>query len=216
MTKRRIGAGLVILGAVLVIVALALTRANILEDANAGEYSIVAYGKIESTIQEREAIIEEVQTEPEYKIDPNLPMPVCEIDGWGYIGILTIPAIDKSLAVMDQWTYAGLKLSPGRYSGSAYTNDLIICGHNYQSHFGQLQCLVVGDEVAFTDMDGNRFNYEVSAVETLEGTDISKMNEGDWDLTLYTCTIGGKQRVTVRCKLAEVVVAIEPEVYVGN
>ena len=28
---------------------------------------------------------------------------------------------------------------------------------------------------------------------------LSSMEEGDWDLTLFTCTIGGKTRITVRC-----------------
>jgi sortase A len=29
------------------------------------------------------------------------------------------------------------------------------------------------------------------------------LNSGDWDLTLFTCTIGGVSRVTVRCQKAE-------------
>lgn len=27
------------------------------------------------------------------------------------------------------------------------------------------------------------------------------MKEGDWDLTLFTCTFGGQQRFTVRCSM---------------
>ena len=34
-------------------------------------------------------------------------------------------------------------------------------------------------------------------------TSVQEMTDGDWDLTLFTCTVGGKSRVTVRCVLAE-------------
>ena len=42
--------------------------------------------------------------------------------------------------------------------------------------------------------------YEVSLVEQLERTAIEEMESGDWDLTLFTCTVGGAARVTVRCQ----------------
>lgn len=203
MTNRILSTVFVILGAALVIIALFLTRAKISEDRAAGTYSTEAYTVVQDITEERQAVLSEVQTVPDYIIDPDLPMPVCEADGWSYIGTLSIPAIGKTLSVMDEWSYAGLKVNPGRYQGSAYTNDLIICGHNYQSHFGQLKSLEVGDEVSFTDMDGNEFHYSVSAVETLDGTDIDEMPAGDWDLTLFTCTLGGQQRVTIRCDLSE-------------
>ena len=41
---------------------------------------------------------------------------------------------------------------------------------------------------------------EVDTIETVGGTDIEKMESGDWDLTLFTCTTGGKARAAVRCK----------------
>ena len=50
-------------------------------------------------------------------------------------------------------------------------------------------------------MDGNVFNYEVVAKETLMPTAIEEMASGDWALTLFTCTVGGSYRVTIRCDL---------------
>lgn len=43
------------------------------------------------------------------------------------------------------------------------------------------------------------FEYEVVSLEILIPEDVEPMEEGDWDLTLFTCTIGGKTRITVRC-----------------
>ncbi len=49
-------------------------------------------------------------------------------------------------------------------------------------------------------MDGNVFSYEVALLEILQPTDVDEMEGGDWDLTLFTCTVGGKSRVTARCE----------------
>ena len=49
-------------------------------------------------------------------------------------------------------------------------------------------------------MDGNVFSYEVTLLEILQPNEADEMESGDWDLTLFTCTVGGKSRVTVRCK----------------
>ena len=60
-----------------------------------------------------------------------------------------------------------------------------------------------GDSVVFTDADGNVFSYEVAEIETVGGYDIEKMEAGDWDLTLFTCTNKGKARAAVRCREIE-------------
>ena len=112
----------------------------------------------------------------------------------------SLPAISLELPVIDQWSYESLRLAPCRYSGSAYTHNLVILGHNYAGHFRELKKLQPGDAVTFTDMDGNVFSYEVMALETLAPTAVEEMTEGDWDLTLFTCTVGGTTRLAVRCE----------------
>ena len=57
----------------------------------------------------------------------------------------------------------------------------------------------IGDEVVFRDVDGNEFRYEAVELETLEKAAVEEMQAGDWDLSLFTCTVGGQTRVTVRC-----------------
>lgn len=138
---------------------------------------------------------------PAYLLDPNIDMPTIELDGNEYIGTLEIPSLELSLPVMSEWSYQGLKFSPCRYAGSAYLNDLIIAAHNYPAHFGLLWELKEGDAVIFTDIDGNQFSYAVSEMDQLPSIALKEMESGTWDLTLFTCTVGGKARVTVRCIL---------------
>lgn len=130
-------------------------------------------------------------------------MPTVQIDGEAYIGVLEFPSLSVSLPVISDWSAAKLRTAPCRYTGSAYQDNLVIAGHNYRTHFGKLQNLSLGDTVLFFDADGNRFAYEVAGVEELDSTAIEEMVTGDWDLTLFTCTLSGQTRFTVRCIRSE-------------
>ena len=125
------------------------------------------------------------------------------IDGYDYIGYLSIPSIGLALPVMQQWSYPGLKIAPGRYSGALHTDDLVIAGHNYARHFRPLKHLTVGTEVLFVDMNDNTWHYAVSDTEVLQPTQIGKMAvktpDSNWDLTLFTCTTTGQARYALRC-----------------
>ena len=135
--------------------------------------------------------------------DGSTYMPTINIDGNEYIGVLDIPALGIRLPVMGDWSYPKLRTAPCRYIGSVYDDDLVICGHNYQRHFGGLKNLTAGDTVMFTDEGGNVSSYTVTEVVQLSGTALGEMKAGDWDLTLFTCTVGGQLRVTVRCMRSE-------------
>ena len=129
---------------------------------------------------------------PDYQLNLEMEMPEVmleELDGAACIGVLEIPEIDLKL----------LKNAPCCYSGSAYLDNLVIAAHNYRTHFGKLKELEMGDEVIFTDAAGNRFEYKVAVVEALTPQSVEDMTSGEWALSLFTCTLDGKNRVTVRC-----------------
>lgn len=193
---------LILTGLLLLAAALLLTGFN-LYDEHRAERSVdhvLDQMKPQETPVLREGEI------PDYILNPDMDMPVETIDGLDYIGTLEIPSLDLELPVLSEWNYPNLRVAPCRYVGSAYQGNLIIAAHNYPSHFGNLKHLQEGEIVRFTDVDGNRFAYQVVVRETLEPTAIDEMQseeEGAWDLTLFTCTIGGQSRVTVRCVQVE-------------
>ena len=137
---------------------------------------------------------------PDYILNPRMEMPVVRHEGNDYIGVLEIPRLGLRLPVMSEWSYPRLKKAPCRYAGTPYLDNFVISAHNYDSHFGRLKKLTEGERLFFTDADGNRFAYEVALIETLQPTNIREMKNSDFDLTLFTCTVGGKMRVTVRCE----------------
>ena len=154
----------------------------------------------ESPSQSREP---EETAVPDYLLDPTREMPTVEIDGVKYVGTLQIPSIEIELPIAAEWSYAKLRIAPCRYSGTAYQDDLVLCAHNYTSHFGKIGNLRVGAEVRFTDMDGNLFRYEVASVEVLRPTAVDAMVDSPYPLSLFTCTIGNRTRLTVRCDRLE-------------
>lgn len=192
------GTILISFGLLLIVLALSLTVYNIWDEKRAGQEASEVLEKLTEEIDEP---TEEAEAEMLYQMYPDMEMPAIQIDGKRYLGILEIPALDLRLPIMESWSYPNLKHSPCRYEGSAYSEDLIIAGHDYRSHFGLLKKLQQGDQMAFTDVDGNQFVYEVAGKEVLAGTDVEEMKSGDWDMTLFTCTYSGRTRMTIRCEL---------------
>lgn len=137
---------------------------------------------------------------PAYVLNPDMEMPVETIDNRDYIGILEVPSLNLALPIISDWSYPALKTAPCRYEGSAYQDSMILAGHNYKSHFGPLGNLKGGEQIIFTDVEGNVFYYEVVLKEVLTSTSVEEMQEEEWDLTLFTCTLGGQNRITIRCE----------------
>lgn len=206
-------------GLLLIAAALFLTGYNVWDNCRAGRAADAALAQLLPMIKDDpvpieggitistpgpgittgEAPSEEIEY-PDYVLNPDMDMPVVKVDGRDFIGTISIPAIDRALPVLSEWNYPNLKISACRYTGSAYLDNMVICAHNYNIHFGSLKALSYGDTITFTDMDGNAFAYKVIEIETLDPYAIDEMTAGQWDLTLFTCTIGGATRVAVRCE----------------
>lgn len=200
MRKASPGVLCVLLGVVLLLAALGLYGYNRWEDAQAG-------AEAQTVVQDlQEKVVEQTQSAAsapaiDYSsLDPELP--VVELDGYEYVGTVSIPAIGIDLPVMSEWSYPRLKIAPCRQFGSSRTDDLVIAAHNYESHFGKLTSLTAGDNVTFTDMDGIVNEYVVNKVEVLDPHSVEEVEHSGYALVLYTCTYGGKTRVTVFCDRA--------------
>ncbi len=136
--------------------------------------------------------------------DENLAMPGMEVDGYIYIGVLSIPSLSIELPIMGDWDMEWLKTSPCRYSGSYYQDNLVIAGHNYRRHFSPIKWIALGTDVYFKNVEGLSYHYVVSNLETIEPSAVEDMiTADDWDLTLFTCTTGGASRCAVRCTRVE-------------
>ena len=200
--NRKIGNTLILLGLLLLLGAGGLAAYNIWDGIRAERAS-------QHIIQEMDIgqdLVEALDREPDQ--DPE--MPVIEVDGYNYIGILEIPSLELTLPVMDQWDYSRLKISPCVYSGSYKTDDLVICAHNYARHFSPVKWIDMGADVYLITVDCRVYHYQVINRETLQPGSVENMIENtnnttdgtvtnEWDLTLFTCNTGGQTRCAVRC-----------------
>ncbi len=189
---KKSGVILIPLGAVLILAALLLLLYNRSEDRRAG--------------QEAESLLEDVRSSMAANADPDPQEEPVEEITYDYAGVIAIPNLSLELPVIDQWSYARLKVAPCRQSGAAADGDLVIAAHNYKSHFGYLDRLEPGASVIFTDMEGTVYRYAVEEIRQLapeDAEDVSSVFSSEYPLVLYTCTPGGKARVAVFCRWAE-------------
>ena len=194
---------LITLGILLIAAAAGLAGYNLWDAGRAQKAAEEITGQLISDIESK---VEDGKTAAPY-VDPNTPMPVEMIDGYEYIGVLEIPSEGLSLPVMNEWDYTRLK----RFTGTYYSDDLVICAHNYMRHLGPLLQIGIGEDIYFTSVDGLTIHYIVTNRETVEPTAVEQMIENtsnsgtsllDWDLTLFTCNLGGQTRCAVRCSRA--------------
>ena len=180
-------------GACILLAFLCLTH-NLREDYEAK----VRTQKIVTELKEK--VGKNPRSQNKYIENPKMEMPTRNINGLAYIGYLRIEKLSLDLPILSEWSYPLIRISPARYRGSVYENNMIILAHNYKAHFGNLHRLDKGDKVEFVDMDDNHFIYEVEDVGKLRPEQTSELLSGNRDLSLFTCTLGGRERVLVRCK----------------
>ena len=199
---KKTGIAIIAVGAALILSALLLLLYNRYEDAHVGQEAESLLASVEEAISAQTMDVPTAAAPSPTPLDPE--MPVVMLDGYEYVGYVEIPALGLKLPVMSKWDYTRLRVAPCRQFGSSRTDDLVIAAHNYENHFGRLKELSKGDTVIFTDMEGLVNTYCVEKIETLAPDEVDAVQNSGYDLVLYTCTKGGKTRVTVFCNREEI------------
>ena len=217
--KRKTGTICILPGLLLIAAALGLTGYNLWDNERAGRVSADITERLLEVMPERAEYAPEdlfIEYAPEKEPLPEdthigteqaetvvEAMATVEVEEYRYIGILEIPKLKITLPVMETWDYDRLQIAPCRYTGNIYSNDLVICAHNFEKHFGTLFGAEPGMEVYFSTVDGQVYKFVISNVEEVNPYAIDYMTRpeesGNWDLTLFTCFLGGRTRCTVRC-----------------
>lgn len=193
---KRLGICCILLGICCLIAAVGLIVYNRWEADNAQDAST----DLLQDLQENMADHTQGEPLPEETADLPGEMLTTQVEGYACIGFLSIPVLELELPVLADWSYEKLKIAPCHYFGSCFEKDFVIAAHNYPSHFGRLSVLQPKDLILFTDTSGTVHCYEVVLLETLPGSATEEMITSGFDLSLYTCTPGGSNRVTVRCR----------------
>ena len=196
MKKRRHGERLMLVGGGLLLMAVILLLYNLNRDWDAKNAGYEILSELDEAVAASEFHTVQWEASPIFPDD----MDSVYIGDYEYVGYLTIPALGVELPVCKTWSYEKLKTAPCRYAGTPDGKDLVICAHNYRSHFGRLPRLAIGAEVRFKDVHDTVTRYKVTASNILQPTAIEDVKQSDADLTLFTCTYGGRTRYVVRCE----------------
>lgn len=136
----------------------------------------------------------------------DLPAPEVTRDPWtGYevIGVVGLPDLGLSLPVLADYTRDLLAVAPCRYTDdlALEPGQLVVAGHNYRTHFGRLGELSPGSRITWQNLDGVTYTYTVTEVTEIDAGDREALEQGDWDLTLFTCDVTRTRRILVRAAL---------------
>ncbi len=202
--NKKPGVFCILLGAALILSALILYGYNQYEDQKSGDQAAAVIRQLRDNEQETDTTQTVEETTEKESADSDQPEPeemkAVTIDGYDYIAYIRIPDLYIELPVMADWDYDKMKIAPCRQFGSTRTDDLVIAAHNYDSFFGRIKELETGAEIIITDMDGNLNRYKLDHLETLQPTDVDRVQNSGYELVLYTCTYDGSTRLTAFCK----------------
>lgn len=134
-----------------------------------------------------------------------------EIKGHKVVGIIRIPEVDLEYPILETTTEETLNLSITKFWGNEINEigNVTLAGHNNLSGvmFGKIKKLENGDIIELTDIQNTTLKYEIFKTYIIDPNDIScilPVQEGVREVTLITCTTGGKERFIVKAREIEI------------
>lgn len=143
----------------------------------------------------RERIPEPQGAVPEERRDNTMPM--LSVDGIDFVGILELPRFESALPVCAEWGTP--EKYPCRFSGSVYDRTVQIAGTSQKGQYDFYRDISVGDNVSFTDMEGNRFSYTVTDIRYEKNADQSTLLREDASLTLFIKNVYAFEYIIIYC-----------------
>lgn len=130
-----------------------------------------------------------------------------EIKGNKVIGIIKIPKVELEYPILETTTKETLNLSITKFWGKDINEigNVTLAGHNNLSGvmFGKIKKLEEGDIIELTDIQNTTLKYKVFKTYIIDPNDISCIlpeDENTREVTLITCTTGGKERYIVKAR----------------
>ncbi|MCR5147209.1 MAG: sortase [Clostridia bacterium] len=122
--------------------------------------------------------------------------------------ILNIPSLGINYPILNETTYELLKISLTKFWGGEpnTVGNYCVVGHNYDGKdifFGKLHKIQNGDIVELKDKTGKTMKYKVYNKFIVNPNDVactSQLTNGRKEMTLITCSEGGKTRLIVKCR----------------
>lgn len=119
------------------------------------------------------------------------------------VGKITIPSLKINYIILDGASDENLDISITKVTGPDMneTGNLVLAGHNMRngSLFGKLKKATKKDAIFLTDEKGNKEEYSITKMYTVEDTNLTPLeqNTNGTKLTLITCTDNNEYRLII-------------------
>lgn len=156
----------------------------------------------EQKSKEYAAVIRELIPEPQGAVPEERrdnAVATLSVDGTDFVGLLEIPKYDSVLPVCDDW--GNPAKYPCRFNGSVYDRTMRIGGTSQKGQYDFYRDISVGDNVFFTDMEGNRFSYTVTDICYENNADQSTLQRKESSLTLFIKNIYAFEYIIIYCDI---------------
>ncbi|MEG2621221.1 MAG: sortase, partial [Bacilli bacterium] len=167
-------------------------------DRKRAEYSNALIDKIDNVIKDNDKVINP-SAEAEVKYKGN---------NFTVLGKIKIKKINFYQPILKENTKLAFNTSVVKMMGPDLNNpgNVSIAGHNYMKNvfFMKINKLVVGDIIIITDLSGKSLKYSVYEHNVASADDPSYLADNNnyvTEITLVTCTKGGKERYYVKARL---------------
>lgn len=133
------------------------------------------------------------------RVDMNMPM--LEIGGENFVGIIEIPLYEKQLPVCGIWNRHKVSSFPCRYYGNLYDRSLIIGGSDAAGQFDFMKTISIGDSVFLTDMMGGRYFYKVEWIDKTSDISVENLVSDTADMILFARNSYSLDYTVIQCSL---------------
>ena len=126
-------------------------------------------------------------------------MSILAVDGIDFVGILEMPRYGSVQPVCASWGH--VNKYPCQFSGSVYNGTMQIGVTSQRGQYDFYREISVGDTVFFTDMEGNRYTYEVTNLRYEKNVDQTTLEREDSVLTLFVKNVYDFDYLIVFCNV---------------
>ena len=127
-------------------------------------------------------------------------MSVLSVDGVDFVGIVELPRHGSVLPVCGNW--GRTSQYPCRFGGSIYDGSLQIGATTQKGQYSFYREISVGDTVIFTDVEGNRYIFQVAAMRYEKHIDQVALQRQEAVLTLFMKNIYSFEYLIIFCENA--------------
>lgn len=126
-------------------------------------------------------------------------MPVLQIGGQDFSGLVDIPAFGLTLPIYNTWDSGKTTSYPCRFWGTVYDGSLVIGGADQPGQFDFLDKIELGCVIKVVDMTGGEYVYTVTRVDRSKTAQSDVLIDEGSDLTLFARDAYSLDYLMVRC-----------------